>query len=252
MQDKIDNVTNDLSTLQGKLSDAQDNLSSINISLRDIKNVLVGTDEDFPYLELRSTGGAASVQIMTDGNYGNDNSNRGMGIKFQSSNNGADYGNLALKADPIHGWDNVLTLPNETGILATRNYVDDSRGIIVETVTLQVGVGMATGSITPSNAIARLEEVWQTYSGMKIPLVATVVYPGNSSTDVYVKRAILTDSQTNRYQHLVYGGDCDLDTFKWDGEGGTGVALSQALTTETIRMRSSAPAKLSIAFLYLG
>lgn len=83
---------------------------------------------DSPYLELESADNTKSIQIMTDGTYTGNESSRGMGIRFFSSDgSGAlqGYGNLALKADPRHGWDYVLTLPNETGTLATRNYVDD-------------------------------------------------------------------------------------------------------------------------------
>ena len=93
--------------------------------IRDITGALYVTDIDFPYLELESTDLTKSVQVMTDGSFGSDDSNRGMGIRFRSTADARTYGNLALKADPAHGWDYILTLPNETGTLATRNYVDD-------------------------------------------------------------------------------------------------------------------------------
>ena len=90
-----------------------------------ITQALYVANIDFPYLELESPDLTRSVQIMTDGSWGGDDSNRGMGIRFRSTEDARTYGNLALKADPAHGWDYVLTLPNETGTLATRNYVDD-------------------------------------------------------------------------------------------------------------------------------
>ena len=85
---------------------------------------------DDPYFVMTSADNTKSIQVMTNGAWGgNDADGTGMGIRFFSSdgqNTKQGYGNIALKADPRHGWDYVLTLPNETGTLATRNYVDDS------------------------------------------------------------------------------------------------------------------------------
>ena len=80
---------------------------------------------DDPYFVMTSADNTKSIQVMTNGSFDGDNTNSGMGLRFQSFDGNAAYGNLALKADPTHGWDYVLTLPNETGTLATRNYVDD-------------------------------------------------------------------------------------------------------------------------------
>lgn len=116
-------------------------LSDVQNSIQDIKNALCVTDIDFPYLELESADLTKAVQIMTNGNYGGDRSGGGMGIRFRSNDgNGTapqSYGNLALKAEPAHGWDYVLTLPNETGTLATRNYADDVVATLESKVTTQ-------------------------------------------------------------------------------------------------------------------
>lgn len=84
---------------------------------------------DEPYFVMTSADNTKSIQLMTNGAWGgNDADGTGMGIRFFSSdgqNTEQGYGNIALKAEPTHGWDYVLTLPNETGTLATRNYVDD-------------------------------------------------------------------------------------------------------------------------------
>ena len=100
---------------------ALDPINSITNSLRVI-------NEPGPYLKLTSENRERSIQIMTNGAFDGHNTNSGMGIKFQSQDGQGvpqSYGNIALKADPSHGWDYVLTLPTETGTLATRNYVDD-------------------------------------------------------------------------------------------------------------------------------
>ena len=81
---------------------------------------------DEPYFVMTSADGMKSIQLMTNGSWGGrDSDGVGMGLRFQSFDGNAAYGNIALKADPSHGWDYVLTLPTETGTLATRNYVDD-------------------------------------------------------------------------------------------------------------------------------
>ena len=80
---------------------------------------------DEPYFVMTSADGEKSIQLMTNGSYDGDQSDSGMGLRFQSFDGNAAYGNLSLKAVPTHGWDYILTLPNETGTLATRNYVDD-------------------------------------------------------------------------------------------------------------------------------
>lgn len=98
--------------------------------INSITNSLMVINEPGPYLKLTSENRERSIQIMTNGAFDGNNTNSGMGIKFQSKDQGGQddpqsYGNIALKADPRHGWDYLLTLPNETGTLATRNYVDD-------------------------------------------------------------------------------------------------------------------------------
>lgn len=112
-------------------------------SISDITNALHVTDENHPYLKLESTDNSKEVQVMTGGYFGGDDSNgSGMGLKFQSKDTGGqdkpqDYGNISIKADPRHGWNHVLTLPNETGTLATRNYADDA--IDAKVTTQQIG-----------------------------------------------------------------------------------------------------------------
>lgn len=79
---------------------------------------------DSPYLILK--GADNNIQITLDGSLTDSESDSGMGVRFQLNNTQDHrYGSVALKAAPAQNWYHVLTLPNETGTLATQNYVTD-------------------------------------------------------------------------------------------------------------------------------
>ena len=110
-----------------------------------------GGSGDKTYFVIENTSSNTSIELVTNGDLGwsqdgQQGGQSGLGIKFATKDSG-NYGTLGLQAMPELNWYNVLTLPTETGTLATQNYVDDQTSDCLKYTSRTVGGVGAIGRI---------------------------------------------------------------------------------------------------------